>query len=105
LHPDPKSQAARILRRLKRLKKSFVPRKEFLKKWAALRNALYKTAEYQCFLHEVRIRASYMCVRGCGKKGRHVHHKIRVYDDPDLSLDPDNGEFLCIACHRKEHKK
>jgi len=46
-----------------------------------------------------------MCVRGCGKKGRHVHHKIRVYDDPDLSLDPDNGEFLCIACHRKEHKK
>jgi len=45
-----------------------------------------------------------MCERVCGKKGRHVHHKVRVYDDPTLAVEPDNGEFLCVACHRKEHK-
>lgn len=87
------------------MKTCFAPRKEFLKKWSKLRNLLYKTPEYQNFLREVRIRANYMCVRMCGKKGRHVHHKVRVYDNPDLSVDPDNGEFLCISCHRKEHKK
>lgn len=90
---------------MKRLKTGYVPRKEFLQKWGRLRELLYKTPEYQSFLREVRIRALYECERGCGKKGRHVHHKIRVYDDPDKSVDPQNGEFLCIGCHRKEHKK
>jgi 5-methylcytosine-specific restriction endonuclease McrA len=52
---------------------------------------------------EVRARACGKCER-CGKGGREVHHRIRVYDDPSLALDPDNGELLCIKCHKKEHR-
>jgi 5-methylcytosine-specific restriction endonuclease McrA len=101
---DPKAKISKIIRRLKRLKKKPMASVEFFKKWKEARNELYKTPEYQNFLREVRIRAMYLCQRGCGKKGRHVHHKIRVYDNPDLVVDPKNGEFLCVACHNKEHK-
>jgi len=51
---------------------------------------------------EVRTRAMFRC-QTCSKPGRHVHHKIRVYDNPDLVVDPNNGAYLCVACHRKEH--
>jgi 5-methylcytosine-specific restriction endonuclease McrA len=101
---DPKSKLAKLIRRMKRLKKRKMLSSEFFKKWKEVRLALYKTPEYQNFLFEVRTRAMFLCQRGCGKKGRHVHHKVRVYDNPDLVVDIDNGEFLCIACHTKEHK-
>jgi 5-methylcytosine-specific restriction endonuclease McrA len=97
---DPKSDAGRIIKRLKRLKNSYC--KDFYRKWSNLRKELYKTGAYQLFLREVRIRAMYRCQR-CPKPGRHVHHKVRVYDDPDRALDVSNGEYLCVACHRKEH--
>ena len=91
---------------MKRLKSTFIPREEFLKKWSKLRQLLYKTPQYKAFLLEVRTRAGYKCQRDrCMKSGRHVHHKVRVYDNPDMCLDPANGEFLCVACHRKEHAK
>jgi 5-methylcytosine-specific restriction endonuclease McrA len=45
-----------------------------------------------------------MCQR-CDKKGREVHHKIRVYDDPSRALDVNNGELLCKRCHNLHHKK
>lgn len=97
---DPKSEVGRIVRRLQRLKGSYT--KDFYRKWSALRKELYKTGAYQLFLREVRIRALYRCQR-CSKPGRHVHHKVRVYDDPARVIDVTNGEYLCVACHRKEH--
>lgn len=72
-------------------------------KWGKLRKELYKTAAYQNFLLEVRTRCMFRCQK-CNKPGRHVHHKVRVYDNPDLVVDPANGVYLCVACHRDEHK-
>jgi 5-methylcytosine-specific restriction endonuclease McrA len=100
LSVDPKSEVGKIIRRLKRLKDGY--HKDFYRKWAKLRKELYKTGAYQIFLREVRIRAMYRCQR-CPKPGRHVHHIIRVYDNPDLVVDPNNAMYLCVACHRKEH--
>ena len=103
---DPKSTVGKIIRRMNRLKTRFQPRKEFLQKWNKLRQELYETAEYKMFLVEVRTRASFRCqIDGCSKPGREVHHVIRVYDDPSKCIDPENGMFLCLACHRKQHKK
>lgn len=103
---DPKSAVGKIIRRMNRLKKGFVPRTEFLRKWNKLRKELYETTEYKLFLVEVRTRANFNCqTDGCRGKGREVHHIIRVYDDPSLCVDPSNGMFLCLKCHRKQHKK
>jgi len=101
---DPKSKLAKLIRRMKRLKTRPLVSIEFFKKWKQVRLDLYKTPEYQSFLVEVRTRAMFFCERRCGKKGRHVHHKVRVYDNPDLVVSASNGEFLCIACHNKEHR-
>ena len=79
-------------------------REEFFKKWNKLRRLLYETPDYQMFLLEVRERAEGRCER-CSKPGREVHHKVRVYDDPSLSLDVNNGELLCKRCHKLHHKK
>jgi len=87
-----------------RIKKKWMPPVEFFKKWNKYRKLLYETAEYQAFLFEVRARACGLCER-CGKTGREVHHRIRVYDDPSLSLSVDNGELLCKRCHNLHHKK
>ena len=97
---DPRSDIAKLIRRLKRLKSTST--NDFYRKWSKLRKELYKTAAYQSFLLEVRTRAMFRC-QTCSKPGRHVHHKIRVYDNPDLVVDPNNGAYLCVACHRKEH--
>jgi len=97
---DPRSDVGKIVRRMKRLKGSSC--KDFYRKWGKLRRELYKTAAYKNFLLEVRTRAMFRCQQ-CSKPGRHVHHKVRVYDDPDRVIDVANGEYLCVACHRKEH--
>lgn len=102
---DPKSQAAKLIRKLIRLKKTYLPREEFFKKWNKVRSALYETGEYQNFLHEVRTRAGFRCEKCPGNYRKQVHHKILVYDNPLLTLDPDNAEYLCLRCHNKEHAK
>lgn len=93
-----------ILRALSRLKKSWQPPEEFFRKWNRYRKMLYETAEYKTFLLEVRARAGGLCEE-CGKPGREVHHKIRVYDDPSLALVVDNGQLLCKKCHNLQHRK
>jgi 5-methylcytosine-specific restriction endonuclease McrA len=98
---DPRSEVGKIIRRMKRLKGSAC--KDFFVKWGKLRKELYKTAAYQNFLLEVRTRCMFRCQK-CNKPGRHVHHKVRVYDNPELVVDPSNGVYLCVACHRAEHK-
>lgn len=47
-----------------------------------------------------------LCER-CGQPARQVHHKIRLtpanIKDPSVSLNPENLEALCEACHQLEH--
>jgi len=92
-----------IIKRLINLKK--LGHKDFFGIWNILRDQLYRTPEYQSFLKEVRMRSAYLCTGNrCSRKGRHVHHIVRVYEDPSKAVDISNGTFLCVSCHRKEHK-
>ncbi len=47
-----------------------------------------------------------LCVR-CGQLGSVVHHKIELtpenIDDPEITLNEDNLETLCRACHALAH--
>jgi 5-methylcytosine-specific restriction endonuclease McrA len=96
--------AKKLIRALVNLKKKWIGLEEFFKKWNKIRKLLYETAEYRAFLLEVRTRANGEC-HLCGKRGREVHHIVRVYDDPTKCLDVDNGMLLCIRCHKKQHTK
>lgn len=74
-------------------------------------NDFYKSRRWK------KCRAAYLsqhplCER-CLKKGiataaEHVHHIIELnennYEDPLISLNPENLEALCFECHREEHK-
>ena len=52
------------------------------------------------------------CCERCAKAGivsiaEHVHHITELteanFNDPMISLNPDNLEALCFDCHNKEH--
>lgn len=47
-----------------------------------------------------------LCER-CEQPGYIVHHKIhlneRNINDPDISLNHNNLEYLCLDCHNKHH--
>ena len=47
-----------------------------------------------------------LCER-CGKPGYIVHHKKYItpqnINDPNITLNFDNLEYLCLDCHNKEH--
>lgn len=49
---------------------------------------------------------NFVCER-CGAPASICHHRRylteRNYSDPDVSLNPDNLEALCMACHDDEH--
>ena len=73
--------------------------KEFAKKF-------YKSTAWK------KCRADYiksvygLCER-CNKPGYIVHHKILLtpsnINNPDVTLNWDNLEYLCLDCHNKEH--
>lgn len=48
----------------------------------------------------------YICER-CGRVARIVHHKKYItpqnINDPNITLDWDNLEALCMDCHNAEH--
>ena len=48
----------------------------------------------------------YICER-CGQPADIAHHKTHLNSrniiDPNISLNPDNLEALCMACHNAEH--
>ena len=48
----------------------------------------------------------YICER-CGKPAVIAHHKIHLtaanITDPNIALNPDNLEALCMDCHNAEH--
>lgn len=68
----------------------------------------YKSKDWQ------RCREAYiasvfgLCERkGCGKPGYIVHHKIKLtplnINDPNVTLNWDNLQYLCLDCHNREH--
>lgn len=69
----------------------------------------YKCKAWRTVRKEALIRDNYECQR-CKKKGkyspaRNVHHKEEVRKRPDLALELDNTESLCIRCHNEEHDR
>ena len=38
-------------------------------------------------------------------KGQNVHHLKEIYYHPELALEIDNLETLCINCHNEEHER
>lgn len=48
-----------------------------------------------------------MCMRCHEEPGYIVHHKVYLgpenIDDPFVSLNHDNLEYLCLSCHSLEH--
>lgn len=53
------------------------------------------------------IKSVYGLCNRCGKPGYIVHHKILLtpenINNPDVTLNWDNLEYLCLDCHNKEH--
>lgn len=48
-----------------------------------------------------------ICER-CGEPGQIVHHKIRLtkrnINNPEVALNYNNLELLCLKCHNEEHE-
>lgn len=73
------------------------------KEWA---KKFYKSKEW------IKCRNSYissvygLCER-CEQPGYIVHHKVHLnqsnINDPNVSLNHDNLEYLCLECHNKHH--
>nr|WP_082029087.1 HNH endonuclease [Jeotgalibacillus malaysiensis] len=49
-----------------------------------------------------------LCER-CGKPGLIVHHKVYIdsknINNPEVTLNHNNLEYLCIDCHNTEHHR
>ena len=65
----------------------------------------YKSKAWERVAQAVRIRDHFLCVK-CGAPASIVHHKIplRKCIGTPLSLDADNLETLCPACHQAQHR-
>lgn len=73
--------------------------KEFAKKF-------YKSKEWiKC--RDGFIKSVYGLCNRCGNSGLIVHHKEILtpnnINDPNVSLNWDKLEYLCLDCHNKEH--
>lgn len=69
----------------------------------------YKNRKWRELRREALTRDNYEC-QACKKRGRYaraenVHHRKEVKQFPDLALDIDNVESVCIRCHNQEHKR
>lgn len=80
-----------------------ITRWTFLKTWTRLRRLLNLTDEYARWRWLVRERAGGACER-CAEPGHHAHHIEPLAFNPDRALDPANGEYLCVRCHKRHHR-
>ncbi len=66
---------------------------------------LRKTKEYVRWRKEVINNAGGTC-ENCGSdKNIEAHHIISLHKDISKALDINNGMALCIACHKKRHRR
>lgn len=70
------------------------------KEWA---RAFYASTEWETARHLALVRDGFTCQR-CGGHAEEVHHKEELtkqnIKDPNVSLNPNNLESLCSACHK-----
>jgi 5-methylcytosine-specific restriction enzyme A len=69
----------------------------------------YKGKEWKALRMEALERDHYEC-QSCKRKGKYsraknVHHIKEVKTHPELALNLDNLECICIQCHNDEHKR
>jgi 5-methylcytosine-specific restriction enzyme A len=69
----------------------------------------YKSKEWKELRLQALERDRHEC-QSCRRKGRYrraknVHHIKDVKTHPELALDLDNLESICIQCHNDEHKR
>jgi 5-methylcytosine-specific restriction endonuclease McrA len=69
----------------------------------------YKCKEWRALRQEALERDNFEC-QECKRKGRYkraqnVHHLKEVKARPDLALELNNLECICIACHNAVHDK
>jgi 5-methylcytosine-specific restriction enzyme A len=82
------------------------------------KKTFYKSAAWQLLRLEVLKRDNYEC-QECKRHGRvytdqhdpdkhkrlDVDHIKEIYTNPELALEIDNLETLCVRCHNKKHKR
>lgn len=70
------------------------------------RRDFYTSKEWVACREAYAASVFYLCER-CKRPGYIVHHKTHITDenvsDPNITLNWDNLEFLCIECHNREH--
>ena len=66
----------------------------------------YRSAAWRRLSRAFLLSRNYICER-CGQPAEIAHHRQyltpRNMNNPDISLNPDNLEALCMACHNTEH--
>lgn len=74
---------------------------------AAAKRFYQTTAWKKC--RESYISSVYGLCERCGEPGSIVHHKIYInsknINDPNITLNHDNLEYLCINDHNTEHHR
>lgn len=70
------------------------------------RAAFYHSPQWRRLSREFLLSRNYICQR-CGAPAEIAHHKQHLtaanVNNPEISLNPDNLEALCLACHNAEH--
>ena len=73
--------------------------REFAKKF-------YSSREWK-MCRESYIKSVYGLCERCNGPGYIVHHKKHLHpgniNDPDITLNHNNLEYLCLECHNKHH--
>jgi len=68
--------------------------------------AFYHSAAWRKLSRAFLLSKYYICER-CGKPAEIAHHKQYItpanIHNPEITLNPDNLEALCMACHNTEH--
>ena len=82
------------------------------------KRTFYRSKEWELLRQEALIRDHYEC-QECKRQGRvftdnhepdkhkrlDVDHIKEIYTHPQLALELDNLETLCIKCHNRKHKR
>ena len=70
------------------------------------RSAFYPSPQWSKLSRAFLLSRNYICQR-CGAPAEIAHHKQHLtaanVSNPEISLNPDNLEALCLACHNAEH--
>ena len=68
--------------------------------------AFYNSRKWRQLSRAFLLSKNYICER-CGTPAEIAHHRKYLtaanVNDPTISLNPENLEALCLACHNTEH--